>query len=552
MDFDDKPKRIVFLTFYSEAESSHVPTADKVARIFGEAADDDPESEELEEIDFSEIGRMQAEVDAVAATLPPTTNVDVKMVEERFTGFYIDSNPSPVPAPVLSEPQTRSSNHAGSILGIPEADDEEIVYVAPHPRAGPVTPPTEEVTFGTLPTVSILTGLVSSSEPPELSVEVGAIQPEGALLKNVVEGAEASSVVDSTSVNNTTNHPIETASADLFVVDTKPNTTFEAEVDESPDAGEQRSDTGSVVPAPNSQEESSIHVARISSPSPLPSSATGSHQLASSVSAPTFDSFSFTKLSTPSKKLERKIHPVHTPKSLLNKSRVRSTRKLHHFGSYGALLSEAHLRDEASGTAKDPRRNEQRRGDSDVDWGDGSDADEAVEEISNGLGGMELDEDLDLNAMASFVKSMGVEGSRHLSMDDIEDIQRIKEEDEDNGGESSEDDDDEMEGVFRRQEELLVGEDTKGDEDEDEDEDEEEEEDSSEDDGDGPSGSFQARLNRLRNAQGKRPIKVDEDSEDDDDDLEMALDQSWADKDEEFLAHIQVCATLLGVFRFLT
>ena len=50
-------------------EKSHVPTADTVLRIFHpvQGADGPGEEEEqLEEIDFTDIGRLQAEVDAAA------------------------------------------------------------------------------------------------------------------------------------------------------------------------------------------------------------------------------------------------------------------------------------------------------------------------------------------------------------------------------------------------------------------------------------------------------------------------------------------------------
>ncbi len=89
---------------------------------------------------------------------------------------------------------------------------------------------------------------------------------------------------------------------------------------------------------------------------------------------------------------------------------------------------------------KNPRRAEQRRGDSDVNWGD-SDSDDGVEQLSTGVGDMEIDEGIDLAAMKKFVHSMSAEGSRHVTMDDVADMERMRQEDEEEpvrGAESAE------------------------------------------------------------------------------------------------------------------
>lgn len=126
------------------------------------------------------------------------------------------------------------------------------------------------------------------------------------------------------------------------------------------------------------------------------------------------------------------------------------------------------------GREVDPRKSEQRRGESDVDWGDDSDDDGEVRELGGGIGGMEIDDgevdrrevlagedggmqvdvggegEGDLQAMVAFVKGMGAEGSRHVTMDELEDEERMKREDaeeETRGGKGSsgeESDGDEM------------------------------------------------------------------------------------------------------------
>jgi hypothetical protein len=110
------------------------------------------------------------------------------------------------------------------------------------------------------------------------------------------------------------------------------------------------------------------------------------------------------------------------------------------FGSFGAIMSEAQLRgdDEQFGKGKDPRWEERRRGDSDIDWGDTDEDDDGggavrvaddVDEVSNGMGAMELDSDIDVDAMKAFVKGMSVNGGRHVTMDDIADEERMRLED---------------------------------------------------------------------------------------------------------------------------
>ncbi|KAG6805423.1 hypothetical protein H0H93_004824, partial [Arthromyces matolae] len=110
----------------------------------------------------------------------------------------------------------------------------------------------------------------------------------------------------------------------------------------------------------------------------------------------------------------------------------------------------------------DPQWDERRRGDSDVDWGSEDDGEGEGEgggggQDDGGLGlaeGMELDPDLkmddNIKAMEGFVKSLSQEGSRFVTMQDIEDGEVMRLEDEEGVGlggledsEEEEDDDDE-------------------------------------------------------------------------------------------------------------
>ncbi|KAI9450307.1 hypothetical protein BJY52DRAFT_1227281 [Lactarius psammicola] len=150
-----------------EREASHVPTAERVYRIFhgGNAAPQPSESvsdeEELLEIDYTDLGRFVNEIEATAASsikmkiatlAAMTAATDIAMsvqkdenqpvvtaTEEEPTGFYIDTKPSPVQDSSISTNDIAVEHPGTGILGedLGEDDDDEIiVYVAPHPRNG--------------------------------------------------------------------------------------------------------------------------------------------------------------------------------------------------------------------------------------------------------------------------------------------------------------------------------------------------------------------------------------------------------------------------------
>ncbi|CCL98192.1 uncharacterized protein FIBRA_00186 [Fibroporia radiculosa] len=452
----------------ADNEESHVPTADQVTRIFSgvperEALSSSSEDEEaLEEIDFKDIGRLQAEVDAAAALVqtggPSVKAADTTIVEEKFTGFYIDTTPSgPNPHPTDDRiPVGRTTGVLGEQL---QDDEEVIVYVAPHPR-------------------------IKASQPQEVQsqLEVGVVReiPKTSFLTDVgVEFAEGARVFG--------------------------------------------------------REEST--------PETIPSSV---------LPPPAFESVSFSFDPTPRRQQTRRAFPVGGgPRSLLRRSKKARRKSARHFGSYGAMLSEAHLQQEAR--EKDPRESEQRRGDSDINWGD-SDTDagvtqDAVDEISSGMGAMDLDGEVSLEAMKSFVTSMGAEGSRHVTMDDIADIARMHAEDveeekgingTDGDSSESEEEDKEVEQVIDEQERALIG----------DREDDSAEEGSSEeysDDETTPKTAFKTKLEKIRaQPKGKQKVKPLEESSDE----AMSVQMVWDDEDEdmdddEFFDEIEACSEML-------
>ena len=526
------------------------------------ADDDAPEEEQLEEIDFSEIGRLQAEVDATAAKLAEAkaeATSEVTVVEEKFTGFYIDTNPAPV-MDVSPRRDTRET------LGDDNDDDDDdvIVYVAPHPRAGPITPPAETSAAEILPTASILTGRVPQASvagawAASTTETLAAPAAEDPVVDVVMEelAAEAPQPEDRGSVPEGRFITALSPAAKLIALDEKLAEEAVAPSIEVPSGRETAAVTEAigVLSAPAAGQPEII-----AGPTPAatfepaePAAPSSAEAGLSTQPAPTGDfAFTFTK-TTQKKTYTRRLHPARTPRSLVKKGAKARRKPLCGFNSFGASLAEAQLRRE------DPRASERRVGDSDLDWGDASGAD-PVDELSNGIGDMAVDGELDINAMARFAESMSAEGSRTVTMDDIADAQRMREEDEEegegSGAEESDEEDSELEEVVRKEEELMVAEGieiaVEGDEGEDDEDDEEED---SDDDFDSPDRGFQARLQRIREhaAEGKGKAKAvqppDNDDDDDDDSSEMALEQSWADKDEDFIAHIQVSPRSSQKFR---
>ena len=194
------------------------------------------------------------------------------------------------------------------------------------------------------------------------------------------------------------------------------------------------------------------------------------------------------------------------------------------FGSFGAARAEAALRE------VEQERDEQRRGDSDVDWGG------STSEGSSEDGGMLVDPDVDVYTMEAFVKGMSIAASAQVTADDLEDEARIRAEDEEKSdGESAYESDgstdqyDENSELVGETQSMLISD--EGDiaiegglvESEDE---------GTSEEGESPKGSFQARLERLRKQTQERPIR---------DVLKDELDgELEVDEEHSFIAKIQV------------
>ena len=622
-----------------EGEQSHVPTADRVFRVFSggnppplsssTSEDEQEASDDLEEIDFNDIDKLLHVRDLPSSQL----SAEVSMVEEKFTGFYIDVNkplqplhdavpsedaatpttslvsmvvdhkpasPSastdlepctPRPSLIRNDPSENSvqtndkdesklSVATGSIIETPaipvdeefadfyidtepsavidhphptpdttypevriadsdariEEDDEIIVYVAPHPRSTRITSPLpsmlgHQTLASDLPSTSILTGTTATWSSLE---STSTPAPAAGLFATPTSSPSAS-----TSTPSLANHNIVSTSAMPTSTHTSITTTQTPAAPSTPIF---------IPPVPSF---SSITI------TPAPSSP-GQRQRQRRYQPP---------ISTPQhrKKAQAKIR----------KQEARAARRAQRqpvlFGSFGAMMEEAQLQDRGGG--RDPRWEERRRGDSDVDWGD-EDEDEGgggVQKVElEGTGGdskgkekerredgiaegMDLDPELELDAdaMRSFVQGMDPNGQTFTTMDDIADAEMMRREDEDgsedrgsSGEEEEIDDDEEINAVLDAEEELLIAEveDILGPGDEGDDDDEDDEDtDDSDDELQSPKSSFQARLERLRNrARSSRPKDVNQESSEDEDDDLLERNLSWAEEDEDFIAHIQV------------
>ncbi|KIJ18484.1 hypothetical protein PAXINDRAFT_128634 [Paxillus involutus ATCC 200175] len=285
--------------------------------------------------------------------------------------------------------------------------------------------------------------------------------------------------------------------------------------------------------------------------------------------------------SSPVHTKQPRTQPVFTPskrskaalKAREKEKRIRRNKGRSAFASFGAMYSEARLREEDERDRRHPRWETRRRGDSDVDWGTGSEeegderggVDDKVNEVSDGLGGMDVDPELELdaNAMKGFLKSMSAEGSRFRTIDDIEDEARMRQEDEGGAGgptgssdsgssDEEEDEDEDEEMVFNVEEEILIAE--SGDEGNhpiDDKDGENISDDSSDDDNDdddgkrSPGSSFQARLRKVRERYKGKPSRAAQEISDDDDASHKGF-PSWTQGAENEVLLAQL-ADILGV-----
>lgn len=537
-----------------EEPEDHVPTADRVARVFSHSKPPDssffysPEddifgsdSEPVVTIDFNSMGKF---MDVVSQQKVDRTGV----VE-----------PQP-------EPQNEPAQEAIGTSIFSAIQDALSVSVNKKSSSD-----SKADTF----TVDTTMTSTSHSGPAETEV-TSTVQTE---------------VAESSSLQPDTNRSTVSSSPPLFVVDPNPSTaadsgdiTFTAISNSSQPLGTEGpgspgDDEIIVYEAPNPRSgrvspfvaSSSSTVEKPSGSSNTAGSANSSFILpTATTAAPSFDefSFSFGAIAKAAASNRQRIQNVTPRARRITKKQRQLIRKPGKskgrggFGAYGAMLQEIHLHDEESDLTSE------RRQGSDIDWGD---ADSDVDKVSSSLGAMSIDSNIDQEVYKTFVTGMSTDGMAHTRIDDLEDAEklRIEDEEDEEGSEHSEDDS-EFDEAVEVEEALLLAEekDSQGLDDSDED--------VSSDEDETPQRSFQARLAKVRsrNAKGKAREAAQEtlggdlltvglqnrlqnlrttDSDDDDIDGDEAVEDSddddyeaygkqltWADRDEEFIAGMHV------------
>jgi len=141
------------------------------------------------------------------------------------------------------------------------------------------------------------------------------------------------------------------------------------------------------------------------------------------------------------------------------------------FGSFGAMMSEAQLRgsEERSGKDRDPRWDERRRGDSDIDWGD-ADQEDGGEELTKWSmawmrcrmdGRYGLDSDISVEAMKAFCERDECKWGETCYHGDIADEERMRLEDQngknDSDSEVEEEGSDEEDDMMDKEEAKRIG-----------------------------------------------------------------------------------------------
>ncbi|KAF9455336.1 hypothetical protein BDZ94DRAFT_1278370, partial [Collybia nuda] len=560
-----------------ETEKSHVPTADRVFRVFSggnvppmfSSASEDDHDEELEEIDFSEISKLLD----VPSRPNSTTNIDMAVVEEKFTGFFIDTTPTPVisdptmvtddtptplatipPVPIIGQPIEKTKAPDQGIMQVNDISSINTEIGATSTRGGPSAPDPNTDDIST--PVAI--------DPPRVLSDIGRLPSPKQELDFYIDTEPAR--INSPHLSGAPDIDIEEDEEVIVYVAPHPRSgrLTPAPSDHTTDVTSLPSTsilTGtSHPPAPSSpglrepqasKPSTSTYKSNLPPPStPIPP-------------APSFESISFSFFNSPAPNKQPRHAPVFTTRAKSKaqlKQRQREARAIRKrverqavFGSFGAIMSEAQLR--GSNPKRDPRWEERRQDDSDVDWGDEDGEGGGVQEATGLAEGMDLDPDLvmDIDAMKTFAAGMSQKGDRFITMDDIADEERMRAEDEDtrdvgSSGDDEEDEntaDDEVDAVVNAEENMMLAE--FGDiADFSDDDDDGSDEDDSDDEGHSPRTGFQARLERLRNhTRGKRPrdtrhVSFDEGSDDGDDDDAFMSNLTWAEQDEEFIAHIEM------------
>lgn len=563
------------------SEESHVPTADRVARVFSggdfpppplSSSSEDRLSdheEELEEVDFADMGKLFPQLDATQASASTRASqvASSSREEEVFTGVYHKKN-STVATP-HSHP-TLSCAVASPVKPNPVSIDAVVSEATP-------------ITVHSTTMVEHSTAALVITKDAEIVIEKPDLIPFAQSPTTLISDEATVSPACLPEDNIPT-----------FFVDTEPTrpsayrsasdvVLFDRAAWGNAALGEEDELIVYVAPHPRSGGASPIpDVPRVRLPSrsvltgttnpiqthPVPvvhEDTSDKKSPPAQTEPPQFSSVSF-DFATPTTKKQSRQRPVFTP-SDRSKARIQARKQEAQvarnraqrramFGFFGAILSEARLRDADERERKSVRWESRRKDDSDVDFGDDDEddvpANDGVDEVSIGLGGMDLDPDLepDLEAMKGFVQSMSAEGSRHRTIDEIQDEERMRIEDEedDDGSDShgsfndtSDEEDKEETAVFEVEEEILIAESESARPRETSRSDHSNEADDSSDDELSPRANFQARLRRVREkSRSTKPMTAAAGGDSDEEESDTSF-PPWnrGDSDDNYIARIE-------------
>lgn len=494
---------------HSGAKKSDAPTAERVARVFSDvqsffpagSVSGDEASEELEEIDFADLSKLFVKDDTAASRKSKSRKN--KVVEETFTGV-------PKPTGTHGDAEAKQISSVKKMATMPlqtpvqSPKSPKVTQgrgVRNVPVAEPFSSQAEAENTDVSPTLSVFKGSFTSHScdlPPRVAAEnssdlAGSIstppRPENGNLGFVIDTQPADPFASRSSNNKVLFDRTGAGGAlgeeDEVIVYVAP---YPRHGRVSPSSTVGLPATPILAGAPESGNSSVKEVGENH-----PSIADHDVELKHEAQPLSLSSMSFNF-----KQVDSSIQPRQPPTfspSQRKKAQFRAKRKearvarrnrSHRgFGSFGAMMSEAQLYDADELERSDPKWETRRKDDSDIDWGDSDGADNdvtgrmkhdgaekpscGVDELSSGLGGMDLDPDVDMDVgrLSRFVQSMSAEGSRFVTMDDIEDEQRMREEDDEDANmhvtsSSSDGDEDEDESedelAFQLEEEFMVAE----------------------------------------------------------------------------------------------
>lgn len=548
------------------SSKSDAPTAEHVARVFNSAqpllladsASEDEASDEIEEIDFADLSKLCAEDNTAAPRKPKSLKNTV--VEETFTGVYNMQKPTGTP-PSNDNTQAKQIANVEGISTTIIGSDPPLLTLEQSIEALKVIQGRD---VQTMEVPSSQAGVESEEVVPALLASKGFPASHSCSPSAVAVEKKPSNLPDNVSATHP--NPLERETL-RFVIDTQAADPFTSR-STSDEILFDRMGRGDVL---GEDDEVIVYVAphprsgRVPPPDttpqirlPVTSIVTGTSEsrcsskedgevhpfVADQGVGPHLEAqpLSLSSVSFNFERAEPSIQPrqpaAFTPsqqkkaqfRAKRKEARVSRRRKARRgFGSFGAMVSEAQLHDVDEQERRDPKWETRRQDDSDIDWGDDDVADndvsarmkrggagkavDDVDELSSGLDGMDVDPDVDMKNMLGFVQSMSAEGSRFVTMDDIEDKQRMRKEDEEGAksakisvtpsssdGDETEDNDDDDELTFQLEEEFMIA--------------ESEREIPSGRDSSDEEGTSDEELNTIKKRKDKTSYEGDEDDED--------------------------------------